>query len=141
MKTIRLHTFIFWWCFTITRWTFWYMLWKWEFLHITFATVFTLIQSFLRLASAQVFFIFNSKDVDLFFRMNLKIGILDKIFLSCASSCVSLSIFNTTTKEMSSLISTSILLKFSYFLSNSNWISASNSISNSSMIQCSSFPL
>ena len=70
MKTIRLHayhTFIFWGCFIIRSWTFWYMLCKWEFLFITFATVLTLIQSFLWLASAQVIFIFNSKNVDLFF--------------------------------------------------------------------------
>ena len=70
-----------------------------------------------------------------FSSMNFKIGILDKIFRSCASSCVSLSTFNSSTEEMSSLISTSVLLKFFYFLSNSNWISASDSISYSSRIK------
>ena len=70
-----------------------------------------------------------------FSSMNFKIGILDKIFLSSASSCVSLSIFNGPTEEMSSLISISVLLNFSYFPSNCNWISASDSISYSSSIK------
>ena len=127
MKTIRLHTyhtFIFWWCFMIRSWTFWYMLCKWELLLITFATVLTLIQSFLCLVVLKLFSFSTVRTSISFSSMNFNIGILDKIFLSCASS-----IFNNSSEEMSSLISTSVLLQSSYFLSNSNWIPASDSIS------------
>ena len=54
--------------------------------------------------------------------INFNIGILDKIF--CASCCVLRSIYNSSTEEISSLISTSVLLKFLYFLSNFISISA-----------------
>ena len=128
IKKIRLHTchaFIFSWCFIFISWTFWYMLCKWKFLLVTFTKVLTLTQSFLWLASSQVIFIIN---------MNFKIVVLDKIFTSC--SCrVSVSIFNNSIEEISSLISTLVLLNFSSFLSNYIWISASGSILYSSRIK------
>ena len=141
MKTIKLHnyhTFTFWWCFTNRSWTFWYMLCQWKCLLITFAAqCWQWYRAFLGWLVRKLFSFSTVRPSISFSSMNFKIGKLNKIFLSCTFSCVSLSIFNSSTKEMSSLISTTVLLKFFYFLSNFNWISASDSISYSSRIKCS----
>ena len=143
MKTIKLynyHTFTFWWYCTNRSWTFWYMLCQWKYLLITFAAhCWQWYRAFLGWLVLKLFSFSTVRTSISFLSMNFKIGKLNKIFLSCAFSCVSLSIFNSSTEEMSSLISTTVLLKFSYFLSNFNWISASNSISYSSRIKCSFF--
>ena len=101
-------------------------------LHIYAAIFGWLVLKLFSLSTARTSISFSS--------MNFKIGILDKIFLSCVSCRVSLSIFNSSTDEISSLISTSVLLKFPYFLSNFNWISASDPTSYSSRKKCCSVP-